>query len=88
MWLTRFLSLGMGSTESLPHLVDHKTLLFDYGGGPVTAYCRDALLGAEPTMNQNLNQSLESIVMSIISIVVLFAHAGLSHPNISMKMVH
>lgn len=33
IWLTRFLSLGMGSAESLPNLVDHKTLLFDCRGG-------------------------------------------------------
>lgn len=78
----------MGSAESLPHLVDHKTLLFDCGGGPFIACWRDALLGAEPTMNQNLNQRLASVVMSIISIIALFARAGPSRPNISRKISH
>jgi len=37
-------------------------------------------------MNQNLNQSLASIVMGIISITTLFTRAGPSCPSKSMKI--
>lgn len=72
------------SVESLPHLVDRKALLFDCGGGPFIPCWKDALLGGEPTTTQNLDQSL--VVISIINLIVLFAYAGSSCPNVSMKI--